>query len=45
MMYGYNFGYDGGWSMMDWGLGGIFMVLVVVNLALSAIWLWKQIQK
>ncbi|MCL5433111.1 MAG: hypothetical protein M1524_03285 [Patescibacteria group bacterium] len=44
-----QWGYQG---MMNWGsagafgvLGGIFWIVVLIDLILLAFWLWKQIQK
>ena len=40
-------GYGGGWSMMG-GMGGfgyITLLVVLVDLILLGVWLWKQIQK
>lgn len=44
-----NWGY-GGSNMMSWGtgfgvLGGIFWIVVIFDLILLGIWLWKQIEK
>lgn len=37
---GYGFG-----GMMNSGLGLIFGIIVLIDLILLGIWLWKQIQK
>ena len=39
--------YGNGWGMMDgFGLfGGIICLVVLVDLVLAGIWLWKQISK
>lgn len=40
-----NYGYGG---MMSWGfgvLGTIFWLIILVDLILLGIWLWKQINK
>ena len=40
-------GYDGGWGMM--GGGGLFGIItwlvIVVDLILLGVWLWKKIQE
>ncbi|MDP4010257.1 MAG: hypothetical protein Q8P37_00095 [Candidatus Spechtbacteria bacterium] len=42
MMY-----YDGNWGMMSgWGLfGAITWLVVMIDLVLVGIWLWKQVNK
>jgi len=41
-MMGYGYGYSG---MMGGGFGSIVALLVLVNLVLLGIWLYKQINK
>jgi uncharacterized membrane protein len=41
-MMGYGYGYSG---MMDGGFGVIVAVVVIVDLVLLGIWLYKQINK
>lgn len=41
MGYGYNFGMMGGWGLF----GGVVGLIVLIDLILVGIWLWKQIQK
>ena len=46
LYYTYMMGYYGGWSggMMG-GLGVITWLVVVVDLVLLGLWLWKQVKK
>lgn len=34
-----------GYSMMGGGLGPVFAIVVLIDLILLGIWLWKQINK
>ena len=43
-----RYGSDWGWGMMggaDGGLGFIIWLVVLVDLVLLGVWLWKQIKK
>lgn len=45
MMGNWGYGNMMGWSQGGWWFGSIFGIVLLVDLILLAIWLWKKIQE